>query len=80
MIAKLVLGADEIELSDNGIWKSRNTGLALYCNMAFDPQMIPPSPAAGTNEFAEQAREAQRVLGGRLEWAPQPKSNLGTVY
>jgi hypothetical protein len=58
----------EAHLDDNGEWIANDDTLEKLLNARFNPVLFPPSPAAGISEFAAQAREAARQLGGELEW------------
>lgn len=69
-------------LRPDGKWSATLRFWEEYLNLRFDPETIPPSPAAGSNQFAGQARAAADDLKGELTFPPEkPEDNVeGRVY
>lgn len=82
IVATLRVGKALAELENNGKWSSDSPSLERFLNRFFGPKTIPPSPAAGFSEYANQAREAAQMLQGELVWneSLQDETDEGIVY
>lgn len=81
MKAWIVVGGVDVGLDDSGRWMSKNARLADFLNSRFGPELYPPTPSAGTNPYANQARAAAESFGVTVAWDEDVEvSTPGTVY
>ena len=69
MNAQLIIFGVRAVLDEEGNWSADNPDLERLLNIAFGKDLYPPSPAAGANSFANQARAAARRYGVKIHWS-----------
>ena len=79
MITLLLKGMSAI-LNDDGSWSSDYEVLASLLNSSFGPSLYPPSPSAGINQYANQARAAALALKAELKWSEEVPDDEDRVY
>lgn len=81
MTATIEVAGLEAVLDDNGMWTSGSKVLKDFLNNVFGTDLYPPSPSAGINPFAEQARAAGRHFETEVIWpAIAPTDDVEKVY
>jgi len=67
-------------LTDAGDWEAKDQVVVDFLQSMFSKTRIQPTVSAGYNPYLNQIREAQQVIGGRIEWLVPKAEPVSGVY